>query len=55
MRVLVTDQVFGGIEIERALLEPLGVEIVEANRPGFSGHLVFPVAGSGWATMPSRC
>ena len=30
MRVLVTDQVFGGIEIERALLEPLGVELVEA-------------------------
>lgn len=30
MRVVVTDQVFGGIDIERALLEPLGVELVEA-------------------------
>jgi D-3-phosphoglycerate dehydrogenase len=30
LRVVVTDQVFGGIEIERSLLEPLGVEIVEA-------------------------
>jgi D-3-phosphoglycerate dehydrogenase len=29
-RVLVTDQVFGGISIERGLLEPLGVEVVEA-------------------------
>lgn len=29
-RVLITDQVFGGTTIERALLEPLGVEVVEA-------------------------
>jgi D-3-phosphoglycerate dehydrogenase / 2-oxoglutarate reductase len=29
-RVLVTDQVFGGVSIERGLLEPLGVEVVEA-------------------------
>jgi len=29
-RVLITDQVFGGTEIERAVLEPLGVEVVEA-------------------------
>ena len=29
-RVLITDQVFGGTAIERALLEPLGVEVVEA-------------------------
>ena len=29
-RVLVTDQVFGGVSIERGLLEPLGVELVEA-------------------------
>lgn len=29
-RVLVTDQVFGGTTIERALLEPMGVEVVEA-------------------------
>lgn len=30
MRVVVTDQVFGGIDTERALLEPLGVDLVEA-------------------------
>ncbi len=30
MRVLVTDQVFGGIEIERSILEPAGVTLVEA-------------------------
>jgi D-3-phosphoglycerate dehydrogenase len=30
VRVLVTDQVFGGIDVERAVLEPLGVELVEA-------------------------
>lgn len=30
MRVVVTDQVFGGIEIPRAILEPLGAELVEA-------------------------
>jgi D-3-phosphoglycerate dehydrogenase len=29
-RVLITDQVFGGTEIERAVLEPLGVEVIEA-------------------------
>ena len=29
-KVLVTDQVFGGISIERRLLEPLGAELVEA-------------------------
>lgn len=29
-RVLITDQVFGGTHIERGLLEPLGVEVVEA-------------------------
>jgi D-3-phosphoglycerate dehydrogenase len=29
-RVLVTDQVFGGLEIERGVLEPLGVDLVEA-------------------------
>ena len=29
-RVLVTDHVFGGLEIERALLEPLGAELVLA-------------------------
>ncbi len=29
-RVVVTDQVFGGLEIERSLLEPLDVELVEA-------------------------
>lgn len=29
-RVLVTDQVFGGTNIERSLLEPMGVEVVEA-------------------------
>jgi D-3-phosphoglycerate dehydrogenase len=28
--VLITDQVFGGTRIERSLLEPLGVEVVEA-------------------------
>ena len=30
MRVLVTDQVFGGIEIERSILEPAGVTLEEA-------------------------
>jgi D-3-phosphoglycerate dehydrogenase len=30
VRVVVTDQVFGGIELERSLLEPLGAEVVEA-------------------------
>ena len=29
-RVLITDQVFGGTTIERGVLEPLGVEVVEA-------------------------
>jgi D-3-phosphoglycerate dehydrogenase len=29
-KVLITDQVFGGTEIERSLLEPLGVEVIEA-------------------------
>ena len=29
-RVLVTDQVFGGTSIERSMLEPMGVEVVEA-------------------------
>ena len=29
-RVLITDQVFGGTAIERGVLEPLGVEVVEA-------------------------
>ena len=29
-RVLITDQVFGGTSIERSILEPLGVEVVEA-------------------------
>jgi D-3-phosphoglycerate dehydrogenase len=29
-RVLITDQVFGGTSIERGILEPLGVEVVEA-------------------------
>jgi D-3-phosphoglycerate dehydrogenase / 2-oxoglutarate reductase len=29
-RVLITDQVFGGTTIERRLLEPLGVEVIEA-------------------------
>jgi D-3-phosphoglycerate dehydrogenase / 2-oxoglutarate reductase len=29
-RVLITDQVFGGTTIERRVLEPLGVEVVEA-------------------------
>ena len=29
-KVLVTDQVFGGTTIERSLLEPMGVEVVEA-------------------------
>lgn len=29
-RVLITDQVFGGTSIERGVLEPLGVEVVEA-------------------------
>jgi D-3-phosphoglycerate dehydrogenase / 2-oxoglutarate reductase len=29
-RVLITDQVFGGTTIERGVLEPLGVEVIEA-------------------------
>jgi D-3-phosphoglycerate dehydrogenase len=29
-RILITDQVFGGTAIERGVLEPLGVEVVEA-------------------------
>jgi D-3-phosphoglycerate dehydrogenase / 2-oxoglutarate reductase len=29
-RILITDQVFGGTTIERGVLEPLGVEVVEA-------------------------
>jgi len=29
-RILITDQVFGGTTIERGMLEPLGVEVVEA-------------------------
>lgn len=29
-RVLITDQVFGGTGIERGILEPLGIEVVEA-------------------------
>ena len=29
-RVLITDQVFGGTAIERSILEPLGVEVIEA-------------------------
>ncbi|HEX6487590.1 MAG TPA: C-terminal binding protein [Candidatus Dormibacteraeota bacterium] len=29
-QVLITDQVFGGTTIERSLLEPLGVEVIEA-------------------------
>lgn len=32
-RVLVTDHVFGGLEIERAALEPLGVEVVLSDSP----------------------
>lgn len=29
-KVLITDQVFGNVRIERSLLEPLGVEVIEA-------------------------
>jgi D-3-phosphoglycerate dehydrogenase len=29
-RILITDQVFGGTEIERSVLEPLGAQVVEA-------------------------
>ena len=32
-RVLITDQVFGGTSIERGILEPLGVDVVESPRP----------------------
>ena len=30
MRVVITDQVFGGIEIPRSILEPFGAELIEA-------------------------